>query len=78
MPISSLIVRTHEDMAEAAAMRINALPQASVTDVQAGNLVVITETRGQREDRILWETIEGMTEVHSLDAIYHNVEDLED
>lgn len=77
MPISSLIVKTVPSKIRDVADKLNTLAGATVSDIHAENIVVITETKKQGDDQELWETIEGIPGVLKCDLIYHNFEDEE-
>lgn len=75
MPISSLIVRIKKNKTQEIAQIINNFNEASVSDIHDENIVVITETNKQSEDKELWMKIENVPGVLQCDLIYHNFED---
>lgn len=77
MPISSLIIKTKPERAQAVVSHINTIQQAEIVEIQQPNIVVITDTTQRSEDKDLWKQIEAIPGVISCDLIYHNFEDEE-
>ncbi len=77
MPITSIIANVNTDSIDAVVQQINELPDATVTDIKDNNLVIVTDTRTRQEDRDIWVKLDNISGVNSLNAIYHNFEDLE-
>lgn len=78
MPISSLIVRSTPEHVTDVADQIRAVSGASVTDIKGENVIVITDTASQDEDKQIWNQIEQLNGVCKVDLIYHNFEDVEE
>ncbi len=78
MPISSLIVRTKADQANAVCRALKTNEYVSSTEVHGDNIVLVTQTENRIEDKYLWDTIENVPGVLQCDLIYHNFEDVED
>ncbi len=76
MPISSLIVKAAEGHAEAIAQAVDAVEGASVSELVDKNLVVLTETKDEKEDRRIWDALNAIEGVVSVELVYHNFEDL--
>lgn len=77
MPVSSLIIRTEKDKTQVIAEQLNACQEATVSEIQGDNIILVTETKAQSDDRMLWDTIEKISGVLHCDLIYHNFEDEE-
>ena len=78
MPVSSLIVGTQEHQVGRVAEAIDRMPSTSVCRVVQNDIVVLTETRDQEEDRQLWNRMKQIPGVLTVDLIYHNFEDVEE
>lgn len=78
MPISSLIIRTDPQKVQMVTDYIRTFKEATVAQVHDENIVVITETQSQKEDKCLWESLEKYPGVIQCDLIYHNFEDEEE
>ena len=79
MPISSLIVRTASpEVAASLRDTINAIGNCSVERIVGADLVVVTETVDIKDDKFIWDQLEMLGTVKSLELIYHNFEDLEE
>ncbi len=76
MPITSFVIQTQPDQTTSVIECIGCLPGASVTEQQDSKLIVITETANTEQDRALWNQMEQLDGVVTVDAIYHNFEDL--
>lgn len=77
MPISSLIIRTDQDKTKEVAQRLEAMKEATVSEVHGQNIVLVTETKTQDQDEALWEEIKQVPGVLQCDLIFHNFEDQE-
>ncbi len=77
MPISSLIVRTRKESTKSVAGILDQYPNVSVEDIHDDNIVIVTDTKEQKQDKELWKDIEGVSGVLQCDLIYHNFEDEE-
>lgn len=77
MPVSSLIVRTNAEETQEVATKLKALKAVTVSEIYKENIVVVTDTRKQDQDKSLWEQIEKIPGVIQCDLIYHNFEDEE-
>ena len=75
MPISSLIVRTAPESTGDVADSIQAMSGASVSHIQDDDIVVLTETDSTYMDKALWDAIEQVKGVQTVELIYHNFED---
>ena len=77
MPVSSLIAQARRGCAEpvAQAIRHAVGAVARITDRQGDSLIVLTTTDTRKEDREVWDRIEAIDDVLSLNLIYHNFED---
>ncbi len=75
MPISSLIIRTDQTKTDMVRDVINQMGFVESTEVFNENIVVITETKTQREDKELFETLKEVKGVLQCDLVYHNFED---
>jgi nitrate reductase NapAB chaperone NapD len=75
MPVSSLIIRTEKDKTKTVASRLQSFQEATVSRIHDENIILITETGKQAEDKILWGKIEKIPGVLQCDLIYHNFED---
>ena len=76
MPISSIVIRTDGDGDQQVAHSVGALDGVSVSSVEPGVLIAITETDSAEMDQRLWAQIQAMPGVLSLNLTYHNFEDL--
>lgn len=77
MPVSSLIIRTVKDTTLRVAQRLNAVSGVSVEKIHDENIVVVTDTCRQQQDKELWREFEKIPGVLQCDLIYHNFEDEE-
>mgnify|MGYP000297745701 CR=1 FL=1 len=77
MPISSLIVRASQEGVKDVADQIRSLAGTSVSKIEKENIIVLTETDSQDDDKKLWDAIEKIPGVVQCDLIYHNFEDME-
>lgn len=75
MPVSSLIIRTDPQQTLPVRTRLGALEGVTVEAVDGVNIVIVTETVAQQQDKELWRIIESMAGVLQCDLIYHNFED---
>lgn len=75
MPISSLIVRTEPQQTEPVRSQLCHLEGVNVEATDGTNIVIVTDTVTQKQDKELWKTIEALTGVLQCDLIYHNFED---
>ncbi len=77
MPISSIIVKTNKEKTQEPAQLISSYKEVSVSEIHNENIVVITETEKQSNDKNLWKELESVPGVLQCDLIYHNFEDEE-
>ena len=77
MPISSLVVRASQEKIQDVASQVQLLEGASISTIEKESIVVLTETKSQRDDKKLWDDIEKIPGVLQCDLIYHNFEDVE-
>lgn len=75
MPVSSLIIRTEKEKTQQVAHGLRSLKEVTISEVHDENIIVVTETDKQAEDKTLWGEIEKMPGVLQCDLIYHNFED---
>ena len=79
MPISSLIARTDSpENASLVANVVSTIPRCSVERIEGNDLIILTETSDTKEDKAIWDQLEGLGHIQSLELIYHNFEDLEE
>ena len=77
MPISSLIIRTEKDKAQQVAHWLRSFKGVTISEIHHENVIVVTETGKQAEDKTIWGAIEKIPGVLQCDLIYHNFEDEE-
>ncbi len=77
MPISSLIIRTQEEKTSEVADKLKDFKAVNVENIEGSNIVIITDTIEQKNDKELWSNIENISGVLQCDLIYHNFEDEE-
>ena len=75
MPISSLIIRTEKNRTKEVADILNNFEEAEISEIHDEDIIIITETKEQIDDKALWEQIEKIPGVVKCDLIYHNFED---
>jgi nitrate reductase NapAB chaperone NapD len=75
MPISSLIIKTQKDKTSDVAKRLEFLKGTIVSEIHQENIILITETNKQGQDKVIWGEIEQIPGVLHCDLIYHNFED---
>ena len=77
MPISSLIIRTEKEKTQQVVHGLRSFKEVTVSGVHSENIIIVTETGKQAEDKTLWGEIEKIPGVLQFDLIYHNFEDEE-
>lgn len=77
MPVSSLIIRTEKEKIDDVAKHLYKFKQITLSEVHNEDIIVITETQKQTEDKALWDEIGNIKGVLKCDLIYHNFEDEE-
>ncbi len=75
MPVSSLIIRTDIHRTEQVRTRLDRMQCIDVETVDGANIVIVTVTVRQQQDKELWKAIEDIPGVLQCDLIYHNFED---
>ncbi|MCA9393644.1 MAG: chaperone NapD [Candidatus Omnitrophica bacterium] len=75
MPVSSLIIRTETEQTQQVRSQLDKWKGVSVEAVDGINIVIVTETETQKQDKELWKSIESLAGVLQCDLIYHNFED---
>ncbi|MCA9402282.1 MAG: chaperone NapD [Candidatus Omnitrophica bacterium] len=75
MPVSSLIIRTEPEQTQKVRSQLHEWKGVSVEAVDGINIVIVTETETQKQDKELWKSIESLAGVLQCDLIYHNFED---
>ena len=77
MPISSLIIRTDNRQTQDVVEHLKTFKEVTVSEIHNENIILVTETVRQDQDKTLWEDIEKIPGVLQCDLIYHNFEDAE-
>ncbi len=78
MPITSLLIRTKAERTAAIADEAALLQGVEIAEIRNDIIVAVTDTATRDEDKGLWDTLEQITGVLTVDAIYHNFEDVLD
>lgn len=77
MPISSLVLLTNQQKTNQVKKELNHFKMITSCESHDERLVLVTETKTQKEDKDLWETIKQIDGVLHVDLIFHNFEDEE-
>lgn len=78
MPISSLIIRTKIDRTQRVIDELKKISLLTVEQVHHENIVAVTDTQCEQEDKIIWERVRNISGVIQSDLIFYNFEDVEE
>ncbi len=75
MPISSIVIRMQKKECNEIINQLNGIAAVTVEKIHEDSIVIVTDTKSQKEDKELWSEIESISGILQCDLIYHNFED---